>query len=72
MRLEDRKAAAHGLDLCALFMDEELIQLALSFPYHRYMENGRNNAILRAAVRDLLAPEVSRFRAKLPTPGNDA
>ncbi len=71
VRLEDRNAAAHGLELCAPFMDEELIQLALSFPYHRYMEHGWNKAILRAAVHDLLAPEVSRFRAKLPTPGND-
>ena len=72
VRLEDRNAVAHGLELCAPFMDEELIQLALSFPYHRYMENGRNKAILRAAVSDLLAPEVSHFKPKLPTPGNDA
>ena len=36
------------------------------------MEGGRNKAILRDAMTKLLAPEVSNYRRKLATPGNDA
>jgi asparagine synthase (glutamine-hydrolysing) len=71
VRLEDRNAMAHGLDLCAPFMDVQLVHAALAFPFHRYMEGGRNKAVLRDAVEELLAPEVSRYRKKLATPGND-
>lgn len=72
VRLEDRNATAHGLELCAPFMDEELVHAALAFPFHRYMEGGRNKAILRDATAELLAPEVRTCRRKLATPGNDA
>ena len=72
VRLEDRNAAAHGLDLCAPFMDEQLVQAALAFPFHLYMEGGQNKAILRDATRDLLAPEVRAYPRKLATPGSDA
>jgi asparagine synthase (glutamine-hydrolysing) len=72
VRLEDRNAMAHGLDLCAPFMDQDVIQKALAFPFHRYMEGGRNKAILRDAMRDVLAPEVRAYPRKLATPGNDA
>jgi asparagine synthase (glutamine-hydrolysing) len=71
VRLEDRNAMAHGLELCAPFLDEELVQAALAFPFHRYMEGGRNKAVLRHAAHDVLAPEVSDFQRKLNTPGND-
>jgi asparagine synthetase B (glutamine-hydrolysing) len=72
VRLEDRNAAAHGLELCAPFMDESLVQAALSFEFHRYMSGGRNKAILRDAAAELLAPEVRLQQRKLATPGNDA
>jgi asparagine synthase (glutamine-hydrolysing) len=72
VRLEDRNAMAHGLELCAPFMDEELVQTALAFPFHRYMEGGRNKAILRDAMQEFLVPEVKAFRKKLATPGSDA
>lgn len=72
VRLEDRNAMAHGLELCAPFMDIDLVQTALSLPFHRYMESGRNKAVLREAVVPLLAPEVSAYRKKLATPGSDA
>ena len=71
VRQEDRNAMAHGLDLCAPFMDEELVQAALAFPFHQYMERGQNKAVLRKATRDLLAPEVSAEPRKLFTPGSD-
>ena len=72
VRLEDRNAMAHGLDLCAPFMDQDVVQNALAFPFYRYMEGGRNKAILRDAMRELLAPEVVAYRRKVATPGNDA
>lgn len=71
VRQEDRNAMAHGLELCAPFMDEELVHAALAFPFHRYMEGGQNKAVLRKATRDLLAPEVSAEPRKLFTPGSD-
>ncbi len=71
VRQEDRNAMAHGLDLCAPFMDEELVHAALAFPFHQYMEGGQNKAVLRKATRDLLAPEVSAEPRKLFTPGSD-
>jgi asparagine synthase (glutamine-hydrolysing) len=72
VRIEDRNAAAHGLDLCAPFMDVPLVRTALALPAHRYMEGGWNKAALRLAVRDLLAPEVLAYPQKLATPGNNA
>ena len=71
VRLEDRNAMAHSLELCAPFMDEELIQLAFSFPFQEFMKNGWNKAILRNAMRDLLAPEVNQYKPKVANPGND-
>ncbi len=71
VRLEDRSAMAHGLDLCAPYMDHELVEAALAFPFHRFMERGRNKAVLRKAVQGLLAAEVSAFPRKLATPGNN-
>jgi asparagine synthetase B (glutamine-hydrolysing) len=72
VRTEDRNAMAHGLDLCAPFMDQDLVQNALAFPFQWYMEGGRNKAILRDATEKLMAPEVSAYRKKLATPGNTA
>jgi len=72
VRLEDRNAMAHGLDLCVPFMDDELIQTAFTIPFHLYMTDGQNKAVLRQAARDVLAPEVSAYPRKLFTPGNDA
>ena len=72
VRLEDRNAMAHGLELCAPFMDHELVEAAFGLPYHRFMEGGRNKAALRKAVHRLLAPEVSQYPCKLATPGSDS
>ncbi len=72
VRTEDRNAMAHGLYLCAPFMDQDLVQNALAFPFQWYMEGGRNKAILRDATEKLMAPEVSAYRKKLATPGNTA
>jgi asparagine synthase (glutamine-hydrolysing) len=72
VRTEDRNAMAHGLDLCVPFMDEELVRAALGLPFHRYLEAGRNKAVLRDATAGLLAPEVRRYPKKLATPGNNA
>jgi len=72
VRLEDRNAMAHGLDLCVPFMDHELVEAALALPFHSFMENGSNKAVLRKAAHSLLAPEVSQYPRKLATPGNDA
>jgi asparagine synthase (glutamine-hydrolysing) len=72
VRLEDRNAAAHGLDLCVPFMDHELVEMALAWPFHSFMEGGRNKAILRSAAKKVLAKEVSEYPRKLATPGNDA
>ena len=71
VRQEDRNAMAHGLELCAPFMDGELVSAALAFPFHEYMDGGWNKAVLRAATRGLLADEVAGFRKKLVTPGSD-
>ena len=72
VRQEDRNAMAHGLELCVPFMDDELVEAALAFPFHAYMDGGWNKAVLRAATADVLAPEVSAYRRKLLTPGSDA
>lgn len=72
VRLEDRNAMAHGLELCAPFMDHELVETVLGLPYHRFMEGGKNKAVLRNAAHSLLAPEVRAYARKLATPGSDA
>ena len=72
VRLEDRNAMANGLELCAPFMDHELVETAFGLPYHLFMEGGRNKAVLRNAAHELLAAEVSGYPRKLPTPGSDA
>jgi asparagine synthase (glutamine-hydrolysing) len=72
VRLEDRNAMAHGIELCAPFMDHELVETALGLPFQKFMKGGRNKAILRNAASGLLAPEVWGYPRKLPTPGSDA
>jgi asparagine synthase (glutamine-hydrolysing) len=72
VRLEDRNAMANGIELCAPFMDHELVETVLGLPYHKFMEGGRNKAVLRNAATGLLAAEVNGYPRKLPTPGSDA
>lgn len=71
VRVEDRNAAAFGLELCAPFMERDLVDMAYRIPFPRFMEGGRNKAVLRDAAAPFLAPEVASFPKKLPTPGND-
>ena len=71
VRTEDRNAMAHGLDLCAPFMDQSLVEQALALPVHAYMAGGRNKAVMRDAVEGFLAPEVHAFPRKVATPGNN-
>src|SRR5262249_1993729 len=70
--IEERNATASRLELCAPFLDHRVVEMALAFPFHQYMEGGTNKAILRRAVAGLLAPEVAAQRRKFHTPGNDA
>jgi hypothetical protein len=49
----------------------DLVQIALAFPFHRFMAGGQNKAILRAETCDPLAPEVRAESRKLFTPGSD-
>jgi len=72
VRLEDRNAMANGMELCAPFMDHELVETVLGLPYHLFMEGGRNKAVLRNEAIGLLATEVSGYPRKLATPGSDA
>ncbi len=72
VRIEDRNASAHGLELCAPFLDHRVVETALAFPFHEYMKGGSNKAILRRAAAGILAPEVQAQRRKFYTPGNNA
>ena len=72
VRIEDRNASAHGLELCAPFLDHRVVETALAFPFHQYMKGGINKAILRKSAKGVLAPEVLAQRRKFNTPGNNA
>ena len=72
VRIEDRNASAHSLELCAPFLDHRVVETALAFPFHQYMKEGVNKAILRKAAGGVLAPEVLAQRRKFNTPGNNS
>jgi hypothetical protein len=61
----------HSLELCAPFLDHRVVEMALAFPFHQYMKDGLNKAILRRAAAGVLAPEVLAQRRKFVTPGNN-
>lgn len=72
VRVEDRNAAANGMELVAPFLDHRVVEMALAFPFHEYMRGGLNKAILRRAAAAVVAPEVLAQQHKYYTPGNSA
>jgi asparagine synthase (glutamine-hydrolysing) len=61
LELEEREAAAHGLDLRHPFEDRRIIELSLGLPASELREDGTTKLVLRRALHDLL-PESVRTR----------
>jgi asparagine synthase (glutamine-hydrolysing) len=64
---DDRLSMAHGLELRVPYADHRLVEYLYSTPWSLKTFDGREKALLRAAVRDLL-PESVVERKKSPWP----
>jgi len=54
----DRASMANSLEARAPFLDSRVVKLAFSLPSHAHFRRGKGKALLRAAFRDLLPPEI--------------
>ncbi|MEU9078941.1 asparagine synthase (glutamine-hydrolyzing) [Kitasatospora sp. NPDC004745] len=64
---KDRMSMANGLEVRVPFCDHRLVQYVFNTPWAMKHFDGREKSLLRAAVRDLLPPEIAD-RAKSPYP----
>jgi asparagine synthase (glutamine-hydrolysing) len=55
---------AHGLEVRSPFLDIDLLELALSIPAHQHLKAFDRKRVLKAAVADLLPPEILRRRKR--------
>jgi asparagine synthase (glutamine-hydrolysing) len=60
----DRMSMAHGLEVRAPFLDRELVELSLRLPRRARVRGMSRKRALKAAVRDLLPPEVLHRRKR--------
>ncbi|MDP9072901.1 MAG: asparagine synthase (glutamine-hydrolyzing) [Actinomycetota bacterium] len=60
----DRMAMAHGLEVRSPFLDTELAEFMLRLPPNTKIAGVRLKRVLKAAVRDLLPPEILRRRKR--------
>jgi len=72
LRIEDRNGMWKSLEVRPPFLDHVLVDTAYRLPQHQLMKDGVNKWPLRAAVEDVLTPEVARSRVKMRRPGNDS
>ena len=71
LRNEDRNSIACGVEARPAFVDHELIELAWSYPYELFMEDGINKRLMRRAMEGTVTPSVLRLRKKMVRPGNN-
>ncbi|GHF56326.1 asparagine synthetase B [Kitasatospora xanthocidica] len=64
---KDRMSMANGLEVRVPFCDHRLVQYVFNTPWAMKSFDGREKSLLRAAVRDLLPPEIAD-RPKSPYP----
>ncbi|MEV6974118.1 asparagine synthase (glutamine-hydrolyzing) [Kitasatospora sp. NPDC093806] len=65
---KDRMSMANGLEVRVPFCDHRLVQYVFNTPWSMKHFDGREKSLLRAAVRDLLPPEIAdRVKSPYPT-----
>ncbi|MEU6237447.1 asparagine synthase (glutamine-hydrolyzing) [Kitasatospora sp. NPDC047058] len=64
---KDRMSMANGLEVRVPFCDHRLVQYVFNTPWAMKTFDGREKSLLRAAVRDVLPPEIAD-RVKSPYP----
>ncbi|MBN1817463.1 MAG: asparagine synthase (glutamine-hydrolyzing) [Sedimentisphaerales bacterium] len=72
LRMEDRNSMAHGIEARVPFLDHIFLEYVISHEYGEFMQAGRNKAMLRKAMRNVLPESVLLRRCKSPRPGNNA
>lgn len=60
----DRMAMAHALEVRSPFLDHELAELALRLPRSHRVKGLTRKRVLKAAIRDLLPPEILNRRKR--------
>lgn len=71
LRNEDRNSMAWGVEARPVFVDHELIELAWSYSYELFMEDGINKRLMRRAMEGIVTPSVLRLKRKFARPGNN-
>lgn len=72
LRIEDRISSAYGIEARVPYLDHQLAEMAWAFPFWRFMDGGRNKAILRQALKGIVPNQVLEINHKLRKPGNNA
>jgi asparagine synthase (glutamine-hydrolysing) len=72
LRMEDRISGAFGIETRVPFLDHKFVEMVWSSPFHLFMKDGQNKAILREALVGMLPPKTLAVRTKLRKPGNSA
>jgi len=60
----DRMSMAHGLEVRSPFLDIELLELALRIPARQQVRGFARKRVLKAAVSDLLPPQITDRRKR--------
>ena len=71
LRTEDRISSAFAIETRVPFLDHKLAELLWRFDYKKFMENGLNKQLLRAAASEFIPKSVSQMRAKIRKPGSN-
>jgi asparagine synthase (glutamine-hydrolysing) len=72
LQVEDRMSMAHGLESRLPFLDHPIVEFAATIPPDIKFEGGRMKRVLRAALGDVVPPEIEERKDKMgfPTPFN--
>lgn len=62
LRDTDVMSMANGLEVRPVFLNHELVELALALPLHTKIDNGKQKIILRDAMKDLIPLEFLHFK----------
>ncbi len=64
LRDTDVMSMGNGLEVRPVFLNHELVELALAIPFHAKLKNGKQKVILRDAMKDLIPVGFLNFKKK--------
>lgn len=62
--VEDKVSMAHSLEVRVPFLDNDLIDFALTVPWHLKLRNGDGKYVLRQALQGFLPPQITGLKKR--------